>query len=108
MVAEEVVEVYPKMVSFKRGERTVTTTNELGEEITEVEYFETDIPETVNYGSPHFITALLQQVQELFAKVQMAFSWNQDNEDRIELLEDENEALKARLDKLELNNELAK
>jgi len=32
----------------------------------------------------------------------MALGWNQDNEDRIEILEAENEALKIRLDKLEL------
>jgi len=85
---------------YKYDEKGATTTETL------IKESGSKVNEGVSLSSQ--IKYLIKAVQELFTKVQLALGWNQDNEDRIELLEKENEALKTRLDKLELTNELSK
>jgi hypothetical protein len=69
LIAEDVDKVYPKIVSYRRGEKVVGTGifEEDGTERTKIEYYETDEPETVNYS--RLITPLLAEVQKLNERV---------------------------------------
>jgi len=64
LIAEEVYEIYPQLVSCKREAITEEYTDEFGQNQTRVkEYRRTNIPETVNYK--YLVVPLLQEVQKL-------------------------------------------
>jgi len=75
LIAEEVNNIYQKAVSFRRGENIIHTgkyfndpnDDKYGQEITEIEYYTTDKPETVNYSK--LIVPLLREVQKLNDRV---------------------------------------
>lgn len=75
LIAEEVDEIEPRLVSYKRNITYDCFVGERGEECEIAKIETTDIPVTVNYGSPFMISSMLIELQS--------------HEERIQTLEDE-------------------
>ncbi len=69
LIAEEVENVNPKLVSYKREKQVecglVKLSNNYTDSACNPLFITTNIPETVNYGSPQMTTALISEIQML-------------------------------------------
>lgn len=69
MIAEEVNLINPKLISYKRNKTYICYQDIPNDPICNKTYIITDIPETVNYGSPILISSLIREMQLLKERI---------------------------------------
>ncbi len=72
MIAEEVAEICPQCVSYRRSETKVLKPSPTDPDkmIEVIEYGTTTEPETVNYSSPYMISSMIAKIQDLEARIE--------------------------------------
>lgn len=65
LIAEDVLNIAPKLVSFKKNPVPVESVNANGDTEKKIDWQNTNIPESVNYNSPYLIISMLKEIQTL-------------------------------------------